>query len=434
MFYFTDLHFSWLLLTWMNIRIELCQNLVEHPDLLFWFVSGTLLFALSGMSFQSFGDRPERSREEMERDARATTKRLLGEFGDALNADGVKLVAAIYIRFSTNFQDSFEAQLRSALQKAVNMGFSVTEENIFFDLGISGAKKDRSGLEAIRQARKDGKFKVFISLATSRLARDLKTLLEVLDEEFVGNGIRCILTDQNLDSDDKEKWKLLMPLLGWLDEIHRTSHAGHIIASHKMLLARRLNYSTRTYGFGGQIIPGYFTKRGRPVELTIIDLVTARVVLLILEKFLSGTPIARITKQLNEDQTIPRPPKSKKKRFSRDFVMNVLTNPRYLGIFVYNNDVDVSDLSPDEMRELATSHGSVFYFSELQIVTDEDFLAARKKLCDNADKPHLREPRSKRKHSDKRPRLLNGFLYCPCLLYTSPSPRDRQKSRMPSSA
>ena len=34
----------------------------------------------------------------------------------------------------------------------------------------------------------------------------------------------------------------------------------------------------------------------------------------------------------------------------------------------------------------------------------------------------------------------NGQIYllvghsCPCLLYTSPSPRDRQKSRMPSSA
>ena len=26
------------------------------------------------------------------------------------------------------------------------------------------------------------------------------------------------------------------------------------------------------------------------------------------------------------------------------------------------------------------------------------------------------------------------YLYSPCLLYTSPSPRDRQKSRMPSSA
>ena len=28
---------------------------------------------------------------------------------------------------------------------------------------------------------------------------------------------------------------------------------------------------------------------------------------------------------------------------------------------------------------------------------------------------------------------MSGF-YSPCLLYTSPSPRDRQKSRMPSSA
>ena len=30
---------------------------------------------------------------------------------------------------------------------------------------------------------------------------------------------------------------------------------------------------------------------------------------------------------------------------------------------------------------------------------------------------------------------INGIIeYLPCLLYTSPSPRDRQKSRMPSSA
>ena len=29
--------------------------------------------------------------------------------------------------------------------------------------------------------------------------------------------------------------------------------------------------------------------------------------------------------------------------------------------------------------------------------------------------------------------FYNGFHWC-CLLYTSPSPRDRQKSRMPSSA
>ena len=29
---------------------------------------------------------------------------------------------------------------------------------------------------------------------------------------------------------------------------------------------------------------------------------------------------------------------------------------------------------------------------------------------------------------------MNGYHFLDCLLYTSPSPRDRQKSRMPSSA
>ena len=35
---------------------------------------------------------------------------------------------------------------------------------------------------------------------------------------------------------------------------------------------------------------------------------------------------------------------------------------------------------------------------------------------------------------EKRIREVNAMLYELCLLYTSPSPRDRQKSRMPSSA
>jgi len=409
--HFTEAYFNWLLLAGLNIQNELCHLLAKHHQLV-WPTLLAFLFVLAGMSFKAFGERPERTRDEMERDAKATIKRLFSEFGDKLKADSSKLIAAIYIRYSSTYQDSFEAQLRSALQKAANMGFSVTEENIFFDLGVTGAKRDRSGLEAIRQARADGKFKVFISLATSRLARKLPMLLEVLDEEFVGNGTRCILTDQKLDSDDRQNWKLLLPILGWLDELQRTSHAGHITASHKMLMARGLKYSTNAYGHGGQPIEGYFTKRGRPVERIVVDDTEAKVVQQIFQKFNAGTPIARITKQLNEDPTLPRPLKSKKKRFSRDFVVHALKKERYLGIFVYKDEADVTDLSPDEMRELATSHGSVFSFPNLQIISDEDFLAVRHKLLDNADQPHLREPKSKRPHSDKRPRLLNGFLFC----------------------
>ena len=38
------------------------------------------------------------------------------------------------------------------------------------------------------------------------------------------------------------------------------------------------------------------------------------------------------------------------------------------------------------------------------------------------------------KEEGQEDQLIKAILYKTCLLYTSPSPRDRQKSRMPSSA
>ena len=46
----------------------------------------------------------------------------------------------------------------------------------------------------------------------------------------------------------------------------------------------------------------------------------------------------------------------------------------------------------------------------------------------------LSEPVLVRMHSECLTGDAFGSLRCDCLLYTSPSPRDRQKSRMPSSA
>ena len=208
---------------------------------------------------------------------------------------------------------------------------------------------------------------MFIVLATSRLARNLKTLLEVLDEEFVGNGTRCILVDQRLDSKDSERWRLLLPLLGWLDEITRTNQAGFVTAAHRMLLARGIFYSTTTYGYGGDGIPNFFTKRGRSVRLIEADEATAAVVNSVFDRFISGISIRRIATQLNEDTSLPRPPKSKQGRFSRDFVKRVFQCESYLGVFVYSEEADVSSLSPDEMRELSQSHATVFSFLILQM-------------------------------------------------------------------
>ena len=44
------------------------------------------------------------------------------------------------------------------------------------------------------------------------------------------------------------------------------------------------------------------------------------------------------------------------------------------------------------------------------------------------------EPFTAEQNSNRKPTRQENSLYIICLLYTSPSPRDRQKSRMPSSA
>ena len=47
----------------------------------------------------------------------------------------------------------------------------------------------------------------------------------------------------------------------------------------------------------------------------------------------------------------------------------------------------------------------------------------------------LKDPLALGKPSKPSPAfLVGGYFHTACLLYTSPSPRDRQKSRMPSSA
>ena len=395
-----------------SLHLNPGQKLDKNVLVTIWLM---LLSATLAMSVNDFYQQRQLAKEEVRQRALETIEKLLAEFGDMLLHKSGRQIAACYIRYSTDKQNSFEAQLRAIFNFAVANGLSICRENIFYDLGISGAKHDRHGLNAIRQARSAGQFQVFLAFTSSRLARNLKTLLEVLNEEFVGNGTRSVLVDQNLDSKDLERWKLLLPLMGWLDEVQRNNNAGYIRAAHRNLLARRMYYSSETYGYGGEVIEGFFTKRGRPVRLRIVDSETAAVVNFIFDKFISDVSIGRIVTQLNEDTSLPRPPKSTKNRFSRDFVKHVLECEFYLGVFIYNSEADVSALSPDEMRELANSHHGVFSFAELQIVSDEKFLAARERLQLNSQKlkSALRVPRSKDRNNKDRPTLLNGFLFCP---------------------
>lgn len=133
MYFLKDSSFFMALLVGANSLPSSC-NLGDLYCQSFWPVFTALLLVIVGMSFQPFGERAERSKEEMQQDAKATIEPLLSEFGNKLKAEGAKQVAAIYIRYSTGSQDSFEAQLRPAFNNAAAMGVSVSTENIFFSI------------------------------------------------------------------------------------------------------------------------------------------------------------------------------------------------------------------------------------------------------------------------------------------------------------
>src|SRR5674476_663288 len=86
------------------------------------------------------------------------------------------------------------------------------------------------------------------------------------------------------------------------------------------------------------------------------------------------------------------------------------------------------------IHRLATSHGPVFLVNSRFSLVSAAFKRSGSK-CLHASGPLLPKLRghfAEFLNHDSLDRL--SILYLTCLLYTSPSPRDRQKPRMPSSA
>src|SRR5674476_381280 len=59
---------------------------------------------------------------------------------------------------------------------------------------------------------------------------------------------------------------------------------------------------------------------------------------------------------------------------------------------------------------------------------------SNKKIVEQERQAHLRKEVKVQGEAEDLAKIMTGATVRICLLYTSPSPRDRQKSRMPSSA
>lgn len=124
---------------------------------------------------------------------------------------------AIYVRTSVSDADG-AAQLHQLRQAAKARGWTDVKE--FIDLGQSGGKASRPALDELRAAVKRGEVTEVMATELSRLARDLRHLLLLLDELAAG-ACAVIVLREGIDL-TTPTGKLMTAIFGALAEFERS--------------------------------------------------------------------------------------------------------------------------------------------------------------------------------------------------------------------
>lgn len=355
----------------------------------------------------------EKERQERYQKTCQEIDEIVAEYHALLPRDAAKAVGAIYARYSTRFQGSIIDQVRAMLQEAVRRGIFVPREWVFFDLAVRGGKNDRQGLNRLRELLAQRLVQVLLLFATSRLFRKLQHTLAFVDQVVKEWGIRCIFVKSGIDSDDKQRWEMLLQMHGMIDQFSVAMHGEHVRAAHEGLFDKLQVYGTIPFGYTGEPIPGQLTKRNRPRRRIIIDPETAPWVKTIFRWYVEERlPIEVIVQQLNDNPDIPLSPKCTTGMWTYLAVHALLENPCYRGFWRYGAKENVWISSKDYSRQVERPEPlRQAQVEELRIVTDEVWYAAQNRLAEEKQNKAGRKPKDGDRKS--RPRLLNGLFWCP---------------------
>lgn len=245
--------------------------------------------------------------------------------------------AVIYARFSSQLQkdSSIEDQVRVCTERAAREGWRIVE--VFSDYAISGAVRDRPGLNALLARVGAGSVDVVLAEAIDRLSRDQEDLSAIFKR--VGfHGARIVtLSEGTVD-------ELQIGFKGTMASLFRKDLADKIRrgAGGRVAIGRA----------PGNIVYGYrkiarLDDRGEPVRgLREIDPDQAAVVRRIYREYLAGESPLAIARRLNAER-IPSPSGKQwnVSAINGDNVRanGILCNPIYAGELVYNRTTMVRD-------------------------------------------------------------------------------------------
>jgi site-specific DNA recombinase len=134
--------------------------------------------------------------------------------------------AAVYARVSTERQErqqTIDSQLAALRAWAEAEGHDLNDRHVFRDEGYSGTRLDRPGLDALRDAVRDGEVEILGVLAPDRLARRYAYQVLLL-EEFRRAGCAVAFLSRAISDDPGDQ--LLLQIQGAVAEYERAVLAG----------------------------------------------------------------------------------------------------------------------------------------------------------------------------------------------------------------
>ena len=254
---------------------------------------------------------------------------------------------AAYARVSTERQErqqTIDSQLAALRAWAAAEGHQLAEEHVFRDEGYSGGRLDRPGLDALRDAVRDGAVGLVAVLSPDRLARKYAYQVLLL-EEFRRAGCEVVFLQHPISDDPNDQ--LLLQIQGAIAEYERAV-LGERFRRGKLQKARDGHYlgGRAPYGYRyvprHDAIPGHLVideREADPVRTLYGWLTDERMT------------IRQILKRLN---TGPYRPRSGRHSWSPSTVHHILAEPLYAGTTYANRYSHVPAARPRVQRNPRT--------------------------------------------------------------------------------
>ena len=259
--------------------------------------------------------------------------------------------AALYARVSTERQErqqTIDSQLAALHAWAGGSGYALADEHVFRDEGYSGSRLDRPGLDALRDAVRDGTVGIVAVLTPDRLARKYAYQVLLL-EEFRRASVEVVLLQHPISDDSNDQ--LLLQIQGAIAEYERAV-LGERFRRGKLQKAHDGHYQGGRPPYGYRYMPRHDAVPGH----LVVDEGEAELVRTLYGWLADeGMTLRQILKRLNFGPYFPR---SGRRPWSPSVVHHILADPVYAGTAYANRYRFVPPKKPCRARGPRTREAS----------------------------------------------------------------------------